>query len=69
MAQDTPVILTLHIAQTTRNRLRQPADRDHRSMANMVEVLILRRCDANGISVPSPFTTANEDGPLNQRLT
>lgn len=51
MEKDAPVTVTLRIAQTTRDLLKRAADLDHRSMANMVEVLILRHCEANGVSV------------------
>ena len=51
MTKESPVTVTLRIARPTRDLLKRAAERDHRSMANMVEVLILRHCEANEISV------------------
>ena len=53
MPKDTPVTVTLRVTQTTRDLLKQAAELDHRSMANMVEVLILNHCKANEISSSS----------------
>lgn len=49
MAKESAVTMTLRITQETRDLLKRAAEKDHRSMANMVEVLILRHCEANGI--------------------
>ncbi len=54
MAKEVPVTITLRISPATRDLLKQAAEKDHRTMANMVEVLILRHCEANGISVAPP---------------
>lgn len=51
MAKESAVTITLRITQATRDLLKQAAEKDHRSMANMVEVLILRHCEVNGLSV------------------
>lgn len=45
---------TLRVSEGVRELLRLAAEKEHRSMANMVEVLILRHCEANGISVAQP---------------
>jgi len=37
--------------------LKFAADADHRSMANLIEVLILRHCETAGISVSPKRTT------------
>jgi len=51
MSKETPVTVTLRLTRATKNLLQAAAERDHRSMANMVEVLIHRHCEASGISV------------------
>lgn len=56
MSKETPVTVTLRLTRATKNLLQVAAEKDHRSMANMVAVLIHRHCDANGISVTSRTT-------------
>ncbi len=51
MAKESSVTVTLRVPESIRELLRAAAEKDHRSMANMVEVLILRHCESNGISV------------------
>lgn len=51
MAKEQSVTVTLRVPEAIRELLRAAAEKDHRSMANMLEVLILRHCEANGISV------------------
>jgi uncharacterized protein (DUF1778 family) len=51
MAKEQSVTVTLRVPETIRELLRAAAEKDHRSMANMLEVLILRHCEASGISV------------------
>ena len=46
-----PSAATLRVSEAVRELLRLAAEKEHRSMANMVEVLILRHCETNGISV------------------
>jgi hypothetical protein len=57
MSKDAPVTVTLRIARSTKDLLKHAAKRDHRSMANMVEVLILRHCEAIEIPVSDKRTT------------
>lgn len=57
MAKDTPVTVTLRIARSTKDLLQAAAEDDHRSMANMVEVLILKHCKEHAISVAPKRTT------------
>jgi len=57
MAKEQSVTVTLRVPETIRELLRAAAEKDHRSMANMAEVLILRHCEANGISVSPRRTT------------
>ena len=44
--------LNLRISPAIKEAVRKAADREHRSVANMVEMLIRRHCDQQGISVP-----------------
>lgn len=57
MSKEPSVTVTLRVPTTIRELLRAAAERDHRSMANMLEVLILRHCEANGISVAAKRAT------------
>ena len=54
--------LNLRIDPALTQALRTAALRDHRSIANMVEVLILRHCEAEGISIPEQQTLFEDDG-------
>jgi len=58
MAKEPAVTITLRISPAIRDLLKQAAEKDRRSMANMVEVLILRHCEANRISVGTKRTTS-----------
>lgn len=51
MIKPSAVTVTLRLESAIKDLLQAAADEEHRSMANMVEVLILRHCEANGISV------------------
>lgn len=51
MAKDASVTVTLRVSETVRELLRAAAEDDHRSMANMVEVLIIKHCKDKGIAV------------------
>ncbi len=44
--------LNLRIDPDLKEALRSAANRDHRSIANMVETLILKHCEEVGISIP-----------------
>lgn len=44
--------LNLRIAPGLKDAVRTAADREHRSVANMVEVLIRRHCTQEGIVIP-----------------
>ena len=44
--------LNLRIDPGLKEALRSVANRDHRSIANMVEMLIIERCEKMGISIP-----------------
>jgi len=44
--------LNIRIDPDIKEAIRVAADRDHRSVANMVEMLILKHCEEVGISIP-----------------
>ena len=44
--------LNLRIAPGVKDAVRKAADIEHRSVANMIEMLIRRHCKAAGITVP-----------------
>lgn len=44
--------LNLRIHPALKDAVREAAAREHRSVANMVEVLIRRHCDEAGIPIP-----------------
>jgi hypothetical protein len=54
MTKPSAVTVTLRLDNAIKDLLQAAADKEHRSMANMVEVLILRHCEANGVSVAQP---------------
>ena len=51
--------LNLRIDPAIKNAVREAASREHRSVANMVEVLIRRHCDQAGIDI----TRSDEASP------
>ena len=44
--------LNLRIDPGVKEAVREAAEQDHRSIANMVEMLIRRHCDESGITIP-----------------
>lgn len=52
MATAKTTTLTFRIEPRLKDALRTAANREHRSIANMVEVLILHYCGQNGIAIP-----------------
>jgi len=53
MATAKTTTLTFRIEPGLKEALRTAAKREHRSIANMVEVLILDYCKRNGIEIPT----------------
>lgn len=51
MAKTKVSTLNLRITPSIKAAVREAAAREHRSVANMVEVLIRRHCDQSGITV------------------
>lgn len=62
MASVKTATLTFRIDPGLKEALRIAADQEHRSIANMVEVLIRSYCEQNGISVPHSDETKNNKG-------
>jgi len=52
MAKTKVSTLNLRIEPGIKEAVREAAAREHRSVANMVEMLIRRHCERAGISVP-----------------
>jgi len=52
MATGKTSTLTFRIEPPLKEALRAAADREHRSVANMIEVLIRDYCSRNGIRIP-----------------
>lgn len=54
MAKTKISTLNLRIDPAIKNAVRAAAAQEHRSVANMVEILIRRHCDQAGISIAKP---------------
>ena len=54
--------LNLRIDPRLKDALQIAADRESRSMANMVEVLVRRHCEAVGIPIPEQRTLFGTEG-------
>ena len=54
MSTEKSTTLTFRIKPALKEGLRSAAEREHRSIANMVEVLIRDYCVRNGITIPEP---------------
>lgn len=52
MAGTKIATLNLRIDPGLKEAVREAADREHRSVANMVEMLIRRYCEESGIVIP-----------------
>ncbi len=52
MALSKTATLNLRIDPTIKEAVRIAAERDHRSIANLIEVLIRKHCEAAGIPIP-----------------
>jgi hypothetical protein len=64
MAKTKISTLNLRINPAIKEAVREAAAIEHRSVANMVEVLIRRHCDQQGISIPeqSKISARKEHG-------
>ena len=54
MSRTKVATLNLRISPALKAAVREAASREHRSVANMVEVLIRRHCDDSGIPIEDP---------------
>jgi len=57
MATTKTATVTFRIDPAVKEALRTAATREHRSIANMVEVLIRDYCERNGIAIEDPKET------------
>jgi len=62
MTASRTAILNLRIEPALKDALRIAADREHRSVANMVEWLVRKHCKKVGISIPEQVAMDLEDG-------
>ena len=63
MTKPSAVTVTLRLDKAIKDLLQAAADKEHRSMANMIEVLILRHCEASAIPVARPHKTRKPSTP------
>jgi len=54
MATTKTATLTFRVDPTLKEALRAAAQAEHRSIANMIEVLIREHCEKNGIAIEHP---------------
>lgn len=54
MATAKTTTLTFRIESELKEALRTAAEREHRSIANMVAVLIMDHCERSGIAIQGP---------------
>lgn len=64
MATAKTSTLTFRIEPALKEELRIAAEREHRSIANMVEVLIQDWCGRNSIAIPQQGALFDEDRQL-----
>ncbi|MDD5374996.1 hypothetical protein [Acidithiobacillus sp.] len=62
MATVKTATLTFRIDPGLKKALRIAADQEHRSIANMIEVLIRNYCEERGIEIPLSGETNNNHG-------
>ncbi len=60
MAKTKVSTLNLRIEPALKAAVREAAAREHRSIANMVEMLIRRHCDRSGITIVEQHSVTNE---------
>ncbi len=60
MAETKSITLTVRIQPDVKEGLRTMAERERRSLANMIEVMILDYCGRNGISVADSINSKTE---------
>ena len=58
MAKTKISTLNLRIEPGVKEAVREAAAREHRSVANMIEILIRRHCSQAGIAIPEPHESS-----------
>ena len=53
--------LNLRVDPAIKDAIRAAAHREHRSIANMIEILIRRHCDVVGITIPEQQALFEDD--------
>ena len=61
MSPKKTTTLNLRVDPGIKEAIRVAAERDHRSIANMIEMLIRKHCDEAGISIPEQHTLFLDD--------
>jgi len=61
MAKTKTATLNLRVDPVVKEAARVAAKRDHRSIANMIELLIRKHCEENGIPIPEQADLFGED--------
>lgn len=62
MVKKKTATLNLRVDPLIKEAIRDAADRQHRSIANMVEILIREHCKAEGFPVPLQSNLFGENG-------
>jgi hypothetical protein len=62
MAKTKTATLNLRVDPLVKEAARIAAKRDHRSIANMIELLIRKHCEENGIPIPEQADLFEEEG-------
>lgn len=63
MSPKKTTTLNLRVDPAIKEAIKEAATREHRSVANMIEMLIRKHCEQEGISIPeqqSMFADSNE---------
>jgi len=63
MAKTKVSTLNLRIEPGLKEAVKEAAAREHRSVANMVEMLIRRHCEQRDITIPEHFSDKNDFSP------
>jgi hypothetical protein len=61
MPASRTAVLNLRVDPALKDALRIAADRQHRSVANMIEWLVRKHCKKAGISIPEQVAMVLED--------
>jgi hypothetical protein len=67
MAGAKATTLTLRIDPAIKEGLRAVAAQEHRSLANMIEMMILDYCGRNGVTIPEQDNLFANSGTLAKR--